>query len=349
MGGFLIASLPAERTSPWHGAGLLSWSGALPRSMRAVAVRAFRETPVLMDLPRPSPRRGEVLVRMAAAGVNPFDWKIIDGIFEGRRPHVFPLVLGVDGSGTVEAVGEGVTRFRVGEPIFGQFLHDPVGIGTFAEFATVPESIGVSHFPSALDPVGAAALPTAGMTALDGLDRLELVAGSTLLVVGASGGVGSMATQLAAARGVHVIAVARPKSFDRLRSLGARETVDASSEDLLDQVRKAHPDGLDGVLDVMSDRARFDLLVSLVRPGGRAATTVFVADPPAAQTRGVLAINVDLQPSSTLLDRLVAETVARHLRVPVEHRISLAEGPAAVAESRSGRAAGKTVIVLDAA
>jgi NADPH:quinone reductase-like Zn-dependent oxidoreductase len=314
--------------------------------MRVVAVRAFREPPELMDLPRPSPRRGELLVRLAAAGVNPFDWKIIDGIFEGRRPHVFPLVLGVDGSGTVEAVGDGVSRFRSGDPITGQFLHDPVGIGTFAEFATVPESIGVSHFPSALAPVEAAALPTAGMTALDALDRLELAAGSTLLVVGASGGVGSFATQLAAARGIHVIAVARLASFDRLRALGAQELVDASSVDPVDQVREVHPGGLDGVLDMMSDRSRFARMAALVRPGGRAATTVFVADPPAAQTRGVLAFNVDLQPSSALLDRLVQETVTRHLRVPVERRVPLSEAPKAVAESRSGRAAGKTVIIV---
>ena len=314
--------------------------------MRAVAVRAFREPPELMDLPKPSPRSGEVLVKMAAAGVNPFDWKILDGMFEGRRPHVFPLVLGVDGAGTVDTVGSGVTRFRPGDPIFGQFLHDPVGIGTFAEFATVPESIGVSHVPSALAPVEAAALPTAGMTALDSLDRLELSAGSTLLVVGASGGVGSLATQLAAARGIHVIAAARPGSADRLRALGAREIVDASAADLVERVREVHSEKLDGVLDMVSDRFRFGRLAALVRPGGRAATTVFVADPQAARSGGVLAVNVDLQPSSELLDRLAQEVVARHLRVPVEHRIPLSEAPAALAESRSGRASGKTVIVI---
>jgi len=314
--------------------------------MLAVAVRAFRQLPELMNLPRPSPRGGEVLVRMAAAGVNPFDWKIIDGLFDKRRPHVFPLILGVDGAGTVEAVGDGVARFRPGDAIFGQFLHDPVGIGTFAEFATVPESIGVSHVPSALSPIEAAALPTAGMTALDALDRLELAVGSSLLVVGASGGIGSWVTQLAAARGLRVIAAARPGSADRLRELGAQEIVDPSSGDLVDRVRDGHPQGLDGVLDVMSDRAQFARLVALVRRGGRAATTVYVADPEAAGRSGVLAINVDLQPSSSLLDRLVQETVTRHLRVPVERRVPLAEAPAAVAESRSGRAAGKTVIVV---
>jgi NADPH:quinone reductase-like Zn-dependent oxidoreductase len=299
-----------------------------------------------MDLPQPSPRKGEVLVRIVAAGVNPLDWKIADGFYDGRRAHVFPLVLGVDGSGTVEAVGTGVVRFRPGDRIFGQFLDDPVGIGTFAEFATVPESIGVSHFPSDFDPVEAAAVPTAGMTALTALDRLELGTGSTLLVVGASGGVGSFATQLAAARGIHVVAAGRAASADRLRLLGAREFVDVSPDGLVDRVRGLHPRGVDGVLDLMSDRSRFARVASLVRPGGRAATTVHAADTEAALTNGALVFNVDLTPSSTLLDRVLQEMMARRLRVPVERRIPLSDAPVALEESRSGRAAGKTVIVV---
>jgi NADPH:quinone reductase-like Zn-dependent oxidoreductase len=299
-----------------------------------------------MELPRPSPRAGEVLVRMSAAGVNPYDWKILDGIFEGRRPHVFPLVLGVDGSGTVEAAGPEVTRFRRGDSIFGQFLHDPVGTGTFAEFATVPQSNAVSQFPREIDPVEAAALPTAGMTALDALDRLDLEAGSTLLVVGASGGVGSFATQLAAVRGIRVVAAARPAAAQRLRSLGAQEFVDVSAEDLFDRARAIQPRGFDGLLDVMSDRSRFAKVVTLVRPRGRAATTVYAVDPDAARATGVVAFNIDLQPSSALLDRVVTETVNHHLRVPVERRIPLAEAPTAIEESRSGRASGKTVVVL---
>lgn len=299
-----------------------------------------------MDLPRPTPRNGEVLVRIAAAGVNPLDWKIADGIYDGRRAHVFPLVLGIDGSGTVEALGADVTRFRSGDRIFGQFLDDPVGIGTFAEFATVPESIGVSHFPSTLDPVEAAALPTAGMTALSALDRLELGAGSTLLVVGASGGVGSFATQLAAARGIRVIAATRPPSAGRLRSLGAQETIDVNPDGFLERVHETHPRGVDGVLDLISDRSRFAHVATLVRPGGRAATTAHVADTEAAPTNGVLVFNADLAPSSELLERLLQQMTAGRLQAPVERRIPLSEAPRALAESRSGRATGKTVVVV---
>jgi NADPH:quinone reductase-like Zn-dependent oxidoreductase len=299
-----------------------------------------------MDLPRPTPRKGEVLVRIAAAGVNPIDWKIADGLYDGQRAHVFPLVLGVDGAGTVDSVGAGVSRFRPGDRIFGQFLADPVGFGTFADFATVPESIGVSHFPSPVDPVAAAAIPTAGMTALAALDHLDLEAGSTLLVVGASGGVGSFATQLAAARGVHVIAAARPASADRLRALGAQEFVDVRPEGLLQRVRGIHPQGVDGILDMISDRSRFAEIATLARPGGRAATTIHAADTSAAPRKGVLLFNADLTPSAPLLDRLLQEIIARRLPVPVERKIPLAEAPAALAESRSGRAIGKTVVLV---
>lgn len=313
--------------------------------MRAVAVRKFRGKPELMDVPRPAPAPGEVLVRMAAAGVNPFDWKIIDGILEGR-PHQFPLVVGIDGSGWVEELGPGVTRFRVGDTIFGQFLHDPVGIGTFAEYATTPESIGVTKFPSELDPISAAALPTAGMTALDALERLDLNSGSSLLLVGASGGVGSIATAIASSRGIRVTAVARAGSSERLRSFGAVKVVDYGADDLGEKVRALHPGGVDAVLDLLSDRPHFARVLTLVRRGGRAASTTFVADPTAAREYGVEAFNVDLHPSYPLLDRLLQEAITRHLSVPVERTLRLEEAPEAIEESRAGRTRGKTVIVI---
>jgi NADPH2:quinone reductase len=314
--------------------------------MKAVAVRAFRATPEVMDLPRPVPGPTEVLVRMAAAGVNPLDWKVIDGFYDGRRPHVFPLVLGVDGAGWVEGVGADVTRFRVGDPICGQFLHSPVGTGTFTEYTTVPESIGVSPFPADIGPTKAAALPTSGMTALSGLERMGLRRGSSLLLVGASGGVGSFATSLASALGYHVSAVIRSGSADRMRELGATEIFTSDPDIPVDQIRAAHPGGFDGLLDVVSDAAGLTRLASLVRRGGSVATTRHVADPAAAQAMGMTAFNADLDPSSALLDRLLKQVAEHHLPIPVEREISLAEVPAALEESRRGHGTGKTVVVI---
>ncbi|MGP8158460.1 MAG: NADP-dependent oxidoreductase [Thermoplasmata archaeon] len=314
--------------------------------MQAAAVSRFRNPIELMELPSPVVGRAEVVVRVEFAGMNPLDWKIAEGMYEGNRPHVFPLVLGVDASGTVEAVGPAVERFRVGDRIFGQFLHDPVGTGTYAELAPVPEAGSVIRLPAGITAEEAAALPTAGMTALASLDSLALPVGASLAIVGASGGVGSFATELAAARGLKVTAIARANSAARLRSLGAETVVDPSSEDPPAAIARAHPSGLDGLLDAMSDRTGFAQWAALVRRGGVAATTTFSADVEALQRAGIRGFNVDLQPTTVLLERLAQDVVEHHLTIPLERRVRLPEAPAALAELKAGRARGKTVVAL---
>ena len=313
--------------------------------MRAVAVRSFGATPETMDLPPPSPGPRELLVQLDAAGMNPYDWKILEGILR-PRPHVFPLIAGVDGAGSVVATGGQVRRFRPGDRVFGQFLHDPVGTGTYAELAPVPEDQGIARIPIGLPVREAAALPTAGMTALDALERLAIAPGATLVIVGASGGVGSIATQLAAARGIEVLAAVRPRSAERLHRLGARETFDVANPDWVRSLQEARPTGVDALLDLMSDRDTFARNLRLVRAGGRAATTVYASDPARAPPAGVEVLTIDLQPSRELLERLSAEVLARHLSVPVVRTISLDEAPAALAEIRAGRGTGKTVIAV---
>lgn len=316
--------------------------------MRAVAVPRFRVPAELMELPEPTAGAGEILVRVDFAGINPFDWKIADGIFEGRRPHVFPLVLGVDGAGTVDATGRGVTRFRAGDRVVGQFLHDPVGTGTYVERTPVPESLAVVRVPPEVALPEAAALPTAGMTALAGLETLALPPGSSLVIVGASGGVGSFATELAAARGIRVTAVARARSTSRLRSLGAAEVVDPTSEDASAAVGRSYSRGVDGILDLMSDGSGFARYVSLVRPGGVAVTTTFAADAETLASPGIRVVNLNLQPRADLLARLVKEIVDHRLKVPVERQVKLAEAPSALSELKAGRGRGKTVVSVRA-
>ena len=313
--------------------------------MRAVAVLRFKDPPAPMDVPEPVAGPGEVLVRLAAAGMNPFDAKIADGIFAGHRPHVFPLVLGVDGAGRVEAVGAGVTRFRPGDPLFGSFLHNPVGRGTYAEAVVIPERQAVARLPEGIDPVTGAALPTAGMTALDALDRLGVPPGGSVLIVGASGGVGSFAIPLAVARGVRPVVVGRAESHPRLRRLGAADLFDPALPDLMDRLRSAAVGGFGGLLDLSSDGPAFARYAGLVRPGAVAATTTYVADP-AAVSGGVTAVNIEMKPHTAALERLAAEVVARRLTPSVERVVPLDGAPAALADIRAGRGSGKTVIRL---
>jgi NADPH:quinone reductase-like Zn-dependent oxidoreductase len=185
----------------------------------------------LVEVERPTPAAGEVLVRVHAAAINPLDWHYLTG-----TPYVMRLEsglgrpksdrLGVDFAGTVEAVGEGVTRFKVGEAVFGSKW------GAFAEYVVVREDRALVPKPANLSFEQAAAVPVAAVTALQGLrDKGGIRAGQKVLVNGASGGVGTFAVQIASAFGAEVTGVASSRNVELVRSLGARHTIDYAQED----------------------------------------------------------------------------------------------------------------------
>lgn len=315
--------------------------------MRAVAVSAFGATPEVIELPRPEPGPGELLVRLAAAGLNPMDWKAAEGEFDGHMPHTFPLVLGFDGAGTVEAVGEGVARFAVGDHVYGQFFRAPIGNGTYAEYVVVPERLAtgaVARPPDGVPAPRAAALPTAGITALGAVREAGVSDGQTVLIVGATGGVGSFLTQLAAARGAKVVATARADAAAAVRELGAAETVDYDLGPIDEGVRSGHPDGVDVLLDLVSDATSFARHARLVRAGGIALSLLFAADEPAQAARGVRGVNYAPRGKQRLLDQLSAEVRDAGLRIPIEATVPLDQAPAALARNRAGGSRGKTVI-----
>ncbi|MEU0934512.1 NADP-dependent oxidoreductase [Embleya sp. NPDC005971] len=313
--------------------------------MRAVAVNEFGGDPKVVDLAKPTPGRGELLVEIAAAAVNPFDWKVADGMLGGSMEHTFPLVLGSDFAGTVVDLGADTTRFSVGDRVFGSVLRAPVGaVGAYAEFLTVP-SEGLVASAADLDPARAAALPTAAGTALGLLEAGGVLAGQTVLLVGAAGGVGTFVTQLAAARDVRVLAVTRGVGAAGMGALGAAETYDAADGIVVDKVRSDHPDGVDALVDLVSGAADFAAYARLIRDGGVALSTQFVADPDELGRRGIEAINHNQKSTARLYDRLADELRARRITVPIEARLPLSDAPSAIARSRLGGARGKTVIL----
>ncbi|NSL86466.1 NADP-dependent oxidoreductase [Chitinophaga solisilvae] len=316
--------------------------------MKAIAVAKFKDKPSLMELPKPAVRPGTMLIKVVAAGINPFDWKMVDGILDGAMPHQFPLIMGVDGAGVVEEVGEGVTRFKQGDKIYGQFIHAPIGEGSYAQYAIVPESAAVTKAPVSISAAEAAAVPTAGMTAQQLLDKLNLAKGDTLLINGATGGVGSFATQLAAAAGIKVIAtVGDDAAADRMKKLGAAYTINYKSAPLIDQVKKEFPQGVNGLIDMVSHTtAGFNANLGLVKAGGGALTTLFVADDDVLKSKNIAGGNFETKSSPDALDKLSIAIDSGDLAVPLETRITLEEAPAAIALSRDGQAKGKTVIVI---
>jgi NADPH2:quinone reductase len=314
--------------------------------MRAVTVTEYGATPAIAEMPTPEPGPGQVLLKLRAAGMNPMDRTLASGDWK-PMPATFPMVLGADCAGVVETLGEGASRFSVGDDLFGQLLIPPLGsAGTYAEYVAVTQDAPLTRVPTGLDDVVAAALPTAGGAGLALVDLLKPLADKTVLIVGAGGGVGSFATQFAANAGGNVIANVRDDGAERMRAYGATETIDHTKVPLVDGVRQAHPDGIDALLDLVSDATGFAALASLVRPGGTAVTAQYVADEAVLGSAGVTAINFALPSSSELFER-VAEAVADgRIVAPPITRISLEEVPAALSSVQARPAGGKTVITL---
>jgi NADPH:quinone reductase-like Zn-dependent oxidoreductase len=314
--------------------------------MRAIAEVDFGGPVVLMDLPVPRIGAGEVLIRVRAAGVNPFDWKVADGALKHQREHRFPLILGFDAAGVVERVGSDVTDLAEGDEVYGYLLKPEIGGGTYAEYVGAPASI-VARKPETVGFAEAAALPTPGLTAMDLVDAVDPGEGETILIVGATGGVGSCAIQLAARRGRRVIATARRTNEAFARELGAAETIDHTNGDLVGTVRTAHPGGIEAVIDVVSDREALDRIATLVKEGGRLASSVYAADVEGLAVRGIEATNVSMQPGARRLKKLTRMVDAGELTVRLDRAFSLENVPEALAESRTGHVRGKIVLLLD--
>jgi len=315
--------------------------------MRAVTVTEYGGTPAVVEIPAPQPGARQILIRLRAAGMNPMDLSLASGAWK-PMPATFPMVLGADGAGVVEKLGEGTSRYSVGDDLFGQLLIAPLGsAGTYAEYVAVSEDAPLARVPPGLDDVVAAALPTAGGAGLALVDQLEPLADKTVLIVGAGGGVGSFATQFAANAGGNVIANVRADDAERMRGYGAKETIDRRAVALPAAVRQAHPDGVDVLIDLVdADAAGFAALASLVRPGGTAMSTNYVADEAVLRASGVTGINFALPMSSELLERLAQAVVDGRIVTPPITRISLEEVPAALSATQARPARGKTVIAL---
>jgi NADPH:quinone reductase-like Zn-dependent oxidoreductase len=182
------------------------------------------------------------------------------------------------------------------------------------------------------------------MTAVGALEAIGLRPGQSILIVGATGGVGVFAVQLAAARGAQVIATARPDADQWIRRLGAAETADYVSGDVIEQVRTTHPGGVDAVLDLTRDPARFTELAGLVRDGGAAASVTSTASPELLASERIAVRNFMMQDKPGLLARITAEAASGRITVPIQQTVTLDQVPEALARNTAGGARGKTTV-----
>ncbi len=313
--------------------------------MRALSLRASGEQPALAELPVPTPGAGEVLLRVRAAALNPLDNHIVAGALEQMFEHRYPLVVGRDASGVVEAVGADVDDVAVGEEVLGHVLFEPpFQAGTVAEYAVVPARTVVPK-PADLDHVTAAALPLAGGAARMVVDSIAPQPGQVVLVNGASGGVGRYAVQLLSRLGVTVVATAAPADADRLRELGADETVDYTAGSVAEQVRATRPDGVDALIN-LAGYTLGEVPLDAVRPGGVVVTTTQVPDADTLAARQLTGGGIIASPTRDVIAPLAAQAAEGELHVDVHRVLPLDQAADGLAELAAGRARGKIVVDL---
>jgi NADPH:quinone reductase-like Zn-dependent oxidoreductase len=287
----------------------------------------------IVDLPDPHPGPGQVRIAVRAAGVNPSDWKKREGLMDPELPQT----MGYEAAGVVDELGEGVADVAVGDRVFG----------LSAEGAAQAELAVLSFYapiPPSLTFAGAAALPAAVETATRALDQLGVGAGagrgSTLLINGASGSVGSAAVQLALARGVRVIGTASPANHDYLRSLGAEPV--AYGEGLAGRVRALAPDGVDAALDV----AGSGVLPELIELADGSEYVVTIADFTGAQEHGVRFSRGDAGRAVHALAEIGELIESGRFSLPVARTFPLAEIAQAHRAGEDGHVRGKLVLVI---
>jgi NADPH:quinone reductase-like Zn-dependent oxidoreductase len=300
--------------------------------MRAAIVRETGGPEVLRveEAEDPTAGDGEVLVRVAAAAVNPIDWKFRSG----RVPKDLPAVLGSDIAGTIESSrAEG---FAVGDPVFG-FART----GAYAELAATPATL-LAGRPPELDAVHAAALPVAGLTAWQALfDHGELQSGQTVLVTGAAGGVGHLAVQFAKRAGARVIGTGSARNREHVLGLGADEFVDYGSQDVATAVS-----GVDLAFDTVGGDTT-EAALATVRDGGKLVRIVRGGlDEAAGEARGVRSVLFTMQPDSGQLKEIGLLVAGGEVTVEIAKVLALAEIARAHELSESGHARGKIILSI---
>jgi NADPH:quinone reductase-like Zn-dependent oxidoreductase len=312
---------------------------------RALVIEGFGDTPHLTAFPVPEPAAGEVLIEVQAASVNAFDWKAAEGRFKESFDYQFPVTLGRDYAGVVAKAGAGVTRVAPGDEVFGYFTGPVLRRGAFATHVWAAEDECFVRRPAGLDAVTAACLPLAGVMALRCVAAVKPAAGDRVLILGAPGGVGSLAVQLATTAGAHVIASGRAGDEAYLRGLGAADVIEPGGG-LIGAVRARFPQGISGLIDLVDYRPAFLAHAELLVPGGRAASVHRAVDEALLAKNGLHGTNVSSFPDRALLEQLAGLAADGRLRTEITGRYTLEQAPAALAAARDEHTRGKLVIEM---
>jgi NADPH:quinone reductase-like Zn-dependent oxidoreductase len=302
--------------------------------MKAIRIHEYGDagTLKLEELPRLSIKDEQILVRIHDAGVNPIDWKIRQGYMKQVMPATFPMTIGQDFAGEVVEVGKNVSQFVAGDRVFG------FAQGTYAEYAAAPVST-VARIPSSVDFATAAALPTAGSTALQIIrDVVAGKPGMTILIHGAAGGVGSYASQISRNLWARVIGTATGTDIEYLKSLGVDEIVDFKRERFEDKAN-----GIDAAVDLVGGET-LARSYSVVKQGGVLATTVQPIDETAANRAGIRGVQVLMRRNSADLAELARLVENGALKPRLFRTMNLSQAREAQELSETGKTQGKVIL-----
>jgi len=304
--------------------------------MKAIVIKSYGDESVVeyTDIERPKPKADEVLVKVQVAGVNPIDWKIRGGV--GKRLGLtLPITLGGEIAGTIETIGSDVKDFKEGYAVYGV-----IASGGYAEYA-IAKVGDIAPKPESLDFKNAAAIPLGALTAWQAIfDLANLSSGQRILIDGASGGVGSMAVQLAKAKGAYVIGLASGRNEEFVRDLGADEFVDYTKQNFEEVVKN-----VDVVLDAVGGDT-FGTSFKTLKKGGFLVTTVEFPSEEKAPEFGVKVARVFSKPNAKELAEITQLVDEGKLKAHVSTVLPLAEVKKAHQLSESGHTRGKIVLQI---
>ena len=314
------------------------------KTMRAVAIDRFGGPEVLSvrEMPVRQPGKGEVLIQLDTVGVGSWDAEIRGGWSpSGKTPH-FPLILGSDGAGSIAAVGDGVQDFEVGQNVYVFSWENPKG-GFYAEYVVVPASTA-APVPQGLGLREAGAIPITGLTALQGInDTLKVQKGETVVIYGASGGVGTLALQFAKQRGARVFAVASQEDGVALtQRLGADQAVDGRDGEVGKLLNEFAPNGVDAVFTTANEPS-LDICVAAIRQGGRLVYPNGV-EPEPAKRKDVSAKSYDAKQGRAALEKLSQAVQGDGFHVAIAKEFTLDQTAQAHELVSNGHVLGKVVL-----
>lgn len=312
--------------------------------MKAVYFEEYGELDQIKtgSLNKPEAGEGEVLIRVKAAGVNPVDAAVARGMLDGAIPGEFPAIPGWDVAGVVEDRGHAARRFQEGDEVYAYARRPKVQHGTFAEYVVLPEAY-VAHRPKEISMEASGGIPLVGLTAYQSLfDAGKLEEGQTVLILGASGGVGTLAIQLAKSAGAKVIGVASQKNHDYMKELGADETIDYQNNHVGEAVNEMEPNGVDLIFHCSRGDAFAQVMETGVLKDGGHVVSITKSKPDISDDINFQYVFVE--PNAIQLEKLSELANNGKIKVPVSKTYSLDEAVEALREIESLHTRGKLVV-----